>query len=170
MAQDDDGDGLFQVARQQAAEMILGSLSLTDKPTDMAARPLLQWGLGEAEALAADLASRPGLDVPGATDLLTQQIRPVCRVMKVVSSLVADRRRLEPDQVAEELALVLDLTDRLSQTPACQAAGVRSSALADLAAWQTEMDDNTFVRSVVALLQAPGADSDDGREPAGNHH
>ena len=88
---------------------------------------------------------------------------PVRRIIKVVNSLAADRRTLEPGQVAEELALVLDLADRLPWPPVLQARDARSSMVADLAAWQTEMDDQTFVRSVLALLQGPFAGSGDGR-------
>jgi len=152
VAREQDGDQRQQVddvarrrARQRAAEMILSTPDLTDELTDVAARLLIEWGVAQAEAAVAT----------GGTDLAAERAGPVRRVIKVISSLAADRRTLEPEQVAEELTLVLDLADRLPRPPVLQAHSVRSSGVADLAAWQTEMDDRTFVRSVLALLQGP---------------
>jgi len=150
VARDQDGDeqqhfddAARRRARQRAAEMILDMPSLTDELADAAARPLLEWGVGQAEA-EADASDG---------DLAAERAGPVRRIIKVVSRLAADRHVLEPEQVAEELTLVLDLADRLPRPPALHARPVRSSVVADLAAWQMEMDDRTFVRSVLALLQ-----------------
>lgn len=161
MAKGQDGDDRHHPhhrAHQRAPETILNMLDLSDG----VARPLLDWGVAQVEAAADDLPPGRWLDAAGDMDLLARRAAPVCRVIKVVSSLVADRRTLEPGQVAEELALVLDLADRLPRPPVPQARAARSSVMADLAAWQTEMDDRTFVRSVLALLQGPRAGSAEG--------
>lgn len=149
-------------ARQCAAEIVLRMPDLTDELADAAARPLLAWGVIQAEAAAGEPEPGQGMDAPRDVELLAERIAPVRRIIKVVNSLAADRRTLEPAQVAEELALVLDLADRLPWPPTLQACAVRSSVVADLAAWQTEMNDQTFVRSVLALLQGPVAGSGNG--------
>ena len=155
----DGGEGQQggDAARQRAAEMILGTPDLTDELTDAAARPLIEWGVGQAEAAAGANGVEPAAE--GAA--------PVRRIIKVVNSLAADRRTLEPGQVAEELTLVLDLAERLPRPPELQGRAARASAVADLAAWQTEMDDPTFVRSVLALLLGAQVGSGTGREVQG---
>jgi hypothetical protein len=147
-AQDDPGQ-----LRQRAAETILGTPDLTDELTDAEARPLVHWGVAQAE-VAAEQAQAPGAlerlaAAAGPGETLADRMSPVRRVMKAINRLAAERHELEPAVVAEEIAYILELAARLPDPPPQD---ILHTTLAELAGWQAEMDNLAFVWALLTLL------------------
>lgn len=139
--------------RKWAAGMILDTPDLADELTDDEARPLLAWGVAQAEAAARQAAvpeqaaaALAGDDLQAA---LSGRLSPVRRVMKAINSLAADRRQLEAAALVEELQYVVELAGRLPNPPRQV---VDAPTLADLAARQVTMDNGAFVQALLALL------------------
>ena len=143
---------------QLAAEMILEASSLTDELTDEEARPLIAWGLAQAEATAREVKSAGRiLAVLPAQDhraVLAQQLAPVRRAIKAINALAADRSSLSPQDIVEELTHIRALSRWLPYPPPSD---ITDTALAELAAWQTSWDNAAFVWAILALLEAEHA-------------
>ena len=144
--------------RSQAAETILEASSLTDELTDEEARPLIAWCLTQGEAAADalsasfDLASLPAKD---ASEMLSERVAPVRRLMRAINSLAGGRRDLSPQEVFDELETIRTVAEEL---PVPARVGVTDTALAELTAWQTGFDNGAFVGAVLYLLQGMPVD------------
>jgi len=141
--------------RQVAAEIILSAPDLTDTLTDDEARPLIRWGVMQAEAAADDLAEasqatggNPSGSNPG--DILTDRLDPVRRVMKCINRLVGNRRGPPPEEVLEELERLFALAEGLPRPPQSEIAAV---SVAELGARGTELDKGAIVQAIVGLLE-----------------
>jgi hypothetical protein len=133
--------------------MILGTPDLTDELTDAEARPLVHWGLAQAE-VAADRVQAPGAmerlaATGGPGETLADRVSPVRRVMKFINRLAVERHELEPAVVTEEIAYIFELAKRLPDPPPQD---ILHPTLADLAGWQVEMDNLAFVGALLTLL------------------
>jgi hypothetical protein len=143
--------------RQMAAETILEASNLTDELTDKEARPLIDWGLAQAREAAWALALSDSLAVMSTDDLypvLADQLTPVRRTMKAINALAADRHGLQPEALVEELQYVVELSKRLPSPPPLV---TTETTLAELAAWQTGMDNATFVWAILTLFGSTSA-------------
>jgi predicted RecB family endonuclease len=145
--------------RQLAAEMILELSSLTDDLADEEARPLISWGLDQADAAADAVVNSqrisvanliPALPPDDLREALAGRVAPVRRVMKAISALVADRRELKPQELVERLEQLRALAGDL---PARPAATISDTALAELAARQTDANNAALVETLLALLE-----------------
>lgn len=139
--------------RRQAAETILEVSSLTDELTDEEARPLIAWCLMQGEAAAdalsasVDLASPPARD---ASEMLSERVAPVRRLMRAINALAGGRQVLSPQQVFSELETIRTVAEAL---PVPAGVDITDTALAELTAWQTGFDNGAFVGAVLYLLQ-----------------
>jgi hypothetical protein len=135
--------------------MILGTPDLTDELTDAEARPLLHWGLAQAEFAAdrvqAESAMEAFVAAGGPGEALADRVSRVRRMIKAVNRLATERHELKPEVVAEELAYIFELAGRLPNPPP---EGILSTTLAELAGWQAEMDNAAFVWALLTLLGA----------------
>jgi hypothetical protein len=147
--------------RQQAVEMILESSSLTDDLTDEEARPLIAWGLDQAEAAAdAVVASQrisvshllPALPVADLRAALAGRVGPVRHVMKAISALTAARRDLSSQEMVGELGNICMMAGEL---PAQALVTITDTGLTELGARQAGLDNAAFVQALLALLE-PG--------------
>ena len=152
--------------RRRAAEMILGTPDLTDELTDAEARPLIHWGLAQAEFAADRVQAESAMEAfvaaerPG--EALADRVSRVRRVVKAVNRLATERHELEPEVVAEELAYIFERAGRLPNPPP---KGILSTTLAELAGWQAGMDNAAFVWALLTLLGAePEGEQDPGNE------
>jgi hypothetical protein len=145
--------------RQQAVEMILESASLTDDLTDEEARPLIAWGLDQAEAAADAVVASQRISVSHlpptvpAADLhaaLAVRVGPVRRAMKAISALTADRRELSSQEMAGELESIRTLAGEL---PAHALLTISDTGLAELGARQAGLNNAAFVQALLALLE-----------------
>jgi hypothetical protein len=158
--------------RQLAAETILEISGLTDNLTDEEARPLIAWGLSQAEsAVHQVVATSQTVDMLPQDDLtpvLTERLGPVRRVMKAINSLTADRFGLSPGELAGELAYIQDLAQKLPSPPPLAAADI---AVGDLPARQASLDNSAFVSAMLSMLGSEPAsrpqDVEAGVEAAG---
>lgn len=143
--------------RQMAAETILSTTNLTDELTDEEARPLVRWGVMQAEAAAHDLAlaSQNHEDAPGTDldDLLADRLGPVRRLMKGINRLVPGRHGLPTEALNEELQRLMALAEGLPRPPLLETPVV---PLAELSARQADMDGHAFVQALVGLLEGSG--------------
>jgi len=143
--------------------MILGTPDLTDELTDAEARPLIHWGLAQAEFAAERVQAENALEVyvaaEGPGEALADRVSRVRRVIKAVNRLAAERHELKPDVVAEEMDYILELAGRLPNPPPKD---ILSTTLAELAGWQAGMDNAAFVWALLTLL---GAEPDIEQEP-----
>jgi hypothetical protein len=154
-----DEQGRAERLHQRAAEVILGSSSLTDGLSDDEAGPLVAWGLVQAEAAADEAADDDGGGAMGTLALLLPdddlraalagRLSPVRRVMKAISDLAAARRELSAQQMVAELGDIRTLAGELPKVPAL---AITDTTLAELAAWQQYFDKATFVRAILVLL------------------
>ena len=139
--------------RQRASEMILSASSLTDELTDDEARPLIDWGVRQAEAAADDLAqaSQAGgaqaVQRPG--DVLAERLEAVRRIMKRMNRLVARRQEIPAEEVQEELQRLLSLAGDLPRPPSLN---IGATSLAELGVAQSDLGNEEFVRDLVLLL------------------
>jgi hypothetical protein len=139
--------------RRQASEMVLEASSVTDDLTDEEAGPLLAWGLEQAKAAADELAltdqvmaAMPAEDVRA---MLADQLTPLRRTMKHINGLTADRHSLSPQDLFEELKYVVELAGGLPRPPSLTDPQI---PLAELSAHQADLDNVSFVQSILALL------------------
>jgi len=136
--------------------MILSASSLTDELTDDEARPLIQWGLSQAEAAADDLTQAHEIsgDLAGGDlrAILADRLDPVRRAMKCINSLAFDRRRLAAEELFEELQNLFTLSERLPCPPLLDVSVV---PLTELSARQADLENLAFVRAIVDLLESP---------------
>jgi hypothetical protein len=139
-------------AQKLAAGSILETPNLTDELTDKEAQPLLEWGLAQAQAaVPAGLVRHFVTALPGddRREALLRCTRPVRRVVRVINTLTGVRHSLALREVSDELAYILDLSRQLPLPPARP---VTRTALAELAAWQKDMDNGAFVWAILTLL------------------
>ena len=139
--------------RRMAAEALLEAASLTGELTDEEARPLISWCLSQGEAAADALSTSSDLDLAAAGEarkMLVEQIAPVRRLMREINALAGERRDLDPQEVYDRLETIRALAEEL---PAPGGAAVSDTALAELAAWQTGLDNGDFVGALLYLLQ-----------------
>lgn len=153
-------DAELHALQERAAEMVLSMSTMTDDLTDEEARPLIAWAVGQAEAVAREVAAggargaAPGAAVPDPAELLADRLTPVRKLVRAVSSLAADRHRLNEEEVAEEIDYVVELGDRLpgaGMRPRTVANGAHAAA-PDLARRQAEMDNREFVIALLGQL------------------
>jgi hypothetical protein len=140
------------LAQKLAVGSILETPNLTAELTDKEAQPLIDWGVSQAKAaVPTGLVRHLVVALPGddGREAVLQRTRPVRRVMRAINSLTADRHHLALREVCEELAYILDLSRQL---PLPRAGNVTRTALAELAAWQREMDPYAFVWAILTLL------------------
>lgn len=147
--------------RQLAAEMILESSSLTDDLTDEEARPLIAWGLDQADAAAGAVASSqriskanliPALPPDDLRAALAGRMGPVRRLIKSIGVLAADRYELSSQEMAEELENIRTLAGEL---PAQAMLSITDIGTAELTARHTELSNVEFVEALLTLLE-PG--------------
>jgi len=120
-----------------AAEIILDSEGLTDDLEDASAKPLLAWGVAQAERLAAKAAGHD----------LDRTVSGLRRVIKRVNNLVADRAILTGDEFAAELDELVTMTSNLTGSTV-QGQVAMQSLLAD----RDHLDDAALVEQITALL------------------
>ena len=155
MALKEDGASTVSL-RSVAAEAILEASSATDELTDEEAQPLITWCLSQAEAAADALAvqAEPGVSPDGDPhEMLAGQVATVRRLMRKVNQLTGERGDLEPQQVYSKLEAIRALAEEL---PGAGGTAVTDTALAELAGWQTGLDNGDFVGALLYLLQARG--------------
>jgi hypothetical protein len=143
--------------------MILSVSSLTDELTDDEARPLIQWGINQAEA-AADALTRAGQSTgdPPSGDwhiLLADRLDPVRRVMKRINRLVVDRHDLDAEELFEGLQHLFALAERLPSRPPLRESAV---PLAEVCARQADLENQAFVQALVGLLAGPVGEGEQG--------
>ena len=157
MVANEDGASV-EPLRSYAAGAILEASSSTDELTDEEAQPLITWSLSQAEAAADALAapSEPGVSPGGdAREMLAGQVATVRRLMRAINELAGERGDLESQQVYGKLEAIRALAEEL---PVAVGTAVSSTALAELAAWQTGLDNGEFVWALLYLLQARGTE------------
>jgi hypothetical protein len=146
---------------QWAAEVILASSSLTDGLSDDEARPLIAWGLAQAQAAAQEMAAAglvtAGLPGDDAHNSVADRLTPVRRIMKGVTRLASERHELSPQDLFEELQYLLELARGLPQPPAWDKPEI---PLAELAGLQTGLDNAAFVQAILGLLESPPSGKD----------
>jgi hypothetical protein len=136
--------------------MILSASNLTDDLTDDEARPLIDWGVRQAEAAADDLAqaSQEGwaqaLEQPG--DVLAERLEAVRRTMKRMNRLVARRQEMSAEEVQEEVQRLLSLAEDLPRPPSLK---MPAAPLAEPGAARSDLGNEEFVRDLVLLLEDP---------------
>jgi hypothetical protein len=144
--------------RQLAAETIVGTSGLTDDLTDEEARPLIAWGLSQAEAAVQQaVATGQTVDMLPQDDLspaLAERLSPVRRVMKAINTLTADRHGLSPEEVAAELAHIQDLARKLPGPSPFAAADI---VVGDLPVRQAGLDNSAFVAAILSMLGSASA-------------
>lgn len=128
--------------KQLAAEMILDAEGLTDDLEDAAAKRLLNWGIAQAEHLAAEAAN----DDP---ERAASGLR---RLIKRVNNLVADRAALNDDEFAVELDELVALA---GQTLGFRAQG--QAVAKPLLAERSRLDNAALVERITTLLTPSGA-------------
>lgn len=147
--------------RQLAAEMILELSSLTDDLTDEEARPLISWGLDQADAAAEAVANSQRISVANLIPALPPddlraavagRVGPVRRVMKAIGVLAADRCELSSQEMAEELENIRTLA---SELPTYAMLSITDAGIADLGTRQARLDNVDFVQALLVLLE-PG--------------
>ena len=147
--------------RSVATEAILEASSSTDELTDEEAQPLISWCLSQAEAAADAIAvqaepAEPGVSPDGDPhEMLAGKVATVRRLMRKVNQLTGERGDLEPQQVYSKLEAIRALAEEL---PGTGGTAVSDTALAELAAWQTGLDNGDFVGALLYLLQTGGAE------------
>jgi hypothetical protein len=141
-----------------AAEIVLESPSLTGGLTDDEAGPLVSWGLAQAEAAADEVRTGQDGAANGLAALLPDddlcmlvagRLSSVRRTMKAISRLVTGRHELSAQEVLEELLTIRMLAEDLPNLPAL---AITDVTLAELAAWQPGIDNLSFVRAILVLL------------------
>lgn len=150
--------------RQLASERILSASNLTDELTDDEARPLIDWGVMQAEAAADDL-SQVSLDErdPAGSDLgdiLAERLEAVRRMMKRMNHLVVGRHALPAEEVLGELQRLFELAENLPRPPFFEEPAV---PLAELSARQAGLGNRAFVQAIVGLLDASSWDGEEDR-------
>ncbi|MGD8463721.1 MAG: hypothetical protein PVI09_07620 [Anaerolineae bacterium] len=146
-----------------AAGMILDSASLTDELTDEEAQPLIDWGLAQAAAAAADVAGDPLLVAATANqqrEALGDRIAPVRRVMKFINDLAADRHELPPDQVTAEVRYLLELGAGLPRPPAHPSVEGTQTEEMEWGQHQANLGNGPFVLRVLDLLETDAGSSE----------
>jgi len=150
--------------RQLAAETILGTSGLTDNLTDEEAKPLIAWALKQAEAAVLPItAASQTVDMlpqDKVGGLVAERMGPVRRVMKAINSLTADRHGLSSEEVADELAYIQDLAQKLPSPPLLTAADI---TVDDLPSRQAGLDNSAFVSAILSMLS--GEPSSQPQEP-----
>ena len=144
--------------RRTAAEAILEAASLTDELTDEEARPLISWSLSQGEVAADALATSVDLDlvIAGrAQTMLAEQMVSVRQLLREINGLAGDRGDLDPQQVHGRLETIRVLAGEL---PVPRGTAVSDTVLAELAAWQTGLDNGDFVGALLYLLQDRGTE------------
>lgn len=153
--------------QQWAAEVVLASSSLTDGLRDEEARPLIDWGLAQAQAAAEEVVA-PGQIGAGLSDddahhRLADRLAPVRRIMKGVTGLASDRHDLSPQELFKELKYLLEFAGGLPQPPAWETPEI---PLAELAGLQIGLDNIAFVQAILGLLESPSSGQDSRPEGA----
>jgi hypothetical protein len=140
-----------------AAESIMENESLTDGLDDTAAKVLLDWGIGHAQAIAQSTA---GMSDAEAERAMSTRLRATRRVMRLANRWVAHRQEMGDErrdellaEMVEQAAVIhgersmLAASDRLGDTVTRGAAGQSPEAAADVRRLMEDLESSSSTRS-----------------------
>ncbi len=95
----------------RAAESILGDAGLRDELTDDEARPLIEWGLRQASAMARRVVAEAALQ--SSMETLDDSLTSLRRLMKRINRLVGRRGEGDPERLRKDFARLASLSEKL---------------------------------------------------------
>lgn len=95
----------------RAAESILGDAGLRDELTDDEAKPLIEWGVSQASAMARRVVAEAALQ--SDIDTLDESLASLRRLMKRVNRIVGRRAEGDPESLRKDVDRLASLSEKL---------------------------------------------------------